>query len=111
MWAAGTCTLGIEPISFGRFAHTSVLVLQGEFDMTSVTGLNSNQGRRQAPLNAAEVGPIHALRDWSGVFVVAITLYGLTASRSIGWQDSGQFVLRVVRGEATDPFGLSLIHI
>ncbi len=44
------------------------------------------------------------------VFAVAMLLYGLTASRTIGWQDSGQFVLRVVRGEATDPFGLCCAH-
>jgi hypothetical protein len=47
---------------------------------------------------------------WMLVFAAALLLYASTASRTIGWQDSGQFVLRVVRGETTDPFGLACAH-
>jgi len=44
------------------------------------------------------------------VFIAASALYAMTASRTIGWQDSGQFVLRVVRGELANPLGLALTH-
>jgi hypothetical protein len=47
---------------------------------------------------------------WLAIFAGACALYGLTASRAIGWQDSGQFVVRVMRGELADPYGLALTH-
>jgi 4-amino-4-deoxy-L-arabinose transferase-like glycosyltransferase len=47
---------------------------------------------------------------WLVVFCCSLTLYSLTASREVQWQDSGEFVLRVFRGEVLDEFGLALSH-
>ncbi len=72
--------------------------------MTAVTGHNpqiaSSPDRKRLSVAAG----------WLLVFSGALVLYASTASRTIGWQDSGQFVLRVVRGEPTDPFGLACAH-
>lgn len=75
--------------------------------MTLVTGLQPDENVTAPTSSRPGAG---TSRAWVGVFVAAMVLYGLTASRSIGWQDSGQFVLRVVRGEVTDPFGLACAH-
>src|SRR5579859_6936079 len=75
--------------------------------MTSVTG------PPYPPLPASSPEPAsrtRAFRAWAGVFFSALLLYGLTASRTIGWQDSGDFVNRVVRGWSTDPCGLCRAH-
>jgi hypothetical protein len=37
-------------------------------------------------------------------------LYSLTAARTIQWQDSGQFVLRIVSGQLHNELGLALSH-
>jgi transmembrane protein TMEM260 (protein O-mannosyltransferase) len=75
--------------------------------MTSVTGL-ANSSR---PTAAAEpASGVRLLLAWGGVFVAALLLYSLTASTSIGWQDSGDFVNRIVRGSVTDPYGLCRAH-
>ena len=47
---------------------------------------------------------------WLGVFVAALTLFGLTAARTIQWQDYGQFTLRIVEGELFNELGLALAH-
>ena len=39
-----------------------------------------------------------------------MTLYAVTCSRSIQWQDSGYHILRVVTGEVVNPLGLALSH-
>jgi hypothetical protein len=51
-----------------------------------------------------------AVAGWIAAVLCALALYALTASRSVQWQDQGQFVLRVARGEITDPYGLALAH-
>src|SRR5689334_11706586 len=72
--------------------------------MTVVTGHNL------PPVSTSEPKRSSVLGGWLLVFAGALALYASTASRTIGWQDSGQFVLRVVRGESTDPFGLACAH-
>ncbi|MFI4861174.1 MAG: protein O-mannosyl-transferase family [Phycisphaerales bacterium JB063] len=47
---------------------------------------------------------------WWAVAVAAFLLYALTASRTIQWQDYGQFVLRIVTGELFNELGLALAH-
>ena len=42
--------------------------------------------------------------------VAAFLLYALTASRTIQWQDYGQFVLRIVTDELFNELGLALAH-
>jgi len=40
----------------------------------------------------------------------AFTLYLFTGARTVQWQDSGQFVLRIVSGELDNPWGLAMTH-
>src|SRR5690349_751336 len=47
---------------------------------------------------------------WLAAFLSALALYICTASRQVQWQDSGEFVLRVFRGEVLDSLGLALSH-
>ncbi|MFN3167553.1 MAG: protein O-mannosyl-transferase family [Phycisphaeraceae bacterium] len=47
---------------------------------------------------------------WLGVFVGALVLFGLTAARTIQWQDYGQYTLRIVEGELFNELGLALAH-
>ncbi len=47
---------------------------------------------------------------WIGVFTAALVLFGLTAARTIQWQDYGQFTLRIVEGELFNELGLALAH-
>lgn len=49
-------------------------------------------------------------RGWLVVFIGALCLYGLTAARTIQWQDSGTLVMRVLSGELVNPLGLALSH-
>jgi len=75
--------------------------------MTSITGLPNSS------LGFAEPKPVsrrRAVFGWAGLFFAVLLLYGMTASRTIGWQDSGDFVNRVVRGWSTDPCGLCRAH-
>ncbi len=44
------------------------------------------------------------------VLLVAMAVYWATAQRTVGWQDSGEFQLRVLRGEYDSPRGLALAH-
>jgi len=44
------------------------------------------------------------------VFLLAMILYGGSASRGIQWQDSGAYVLRVVRHQPISELGLALSH-
>src|SRR4051812_29604474 len=75
--------------------------------MSSVTGLPDPP----AVTAVAQYASHNRVRmAWIGVFSAALLLYGLTASRTIGWQDSGDFVNRVVRGWSTDPSGLCRAH-
>src|SRR5215831_1940782 len=69
--------------------------------MTVVTGHNLS------PTSTSEPKRSSVLIGWLLVFAGTLALYASTASQRIRWQDSGQFVLRVVRGEPTDPFGLA----
>jgi 4-amino-4-deoxy-L-arabinose transferase-like glycosyltransferase len=48
--------------------------------------------------------------EWAVVFCAALLLYFLTASRTIEWLDSGQFVLRIVSNDISDPIGLCCVH-
>lgn len=47
---------------------------------------------------------------WFTVFLVFLSLYALTASRGVQWQDSGTHTLRVLEGELLNPRGLALTH-
>jgi hypothetical protein len=75
--------------------------------MTKSTSENSS---------GAVTGPSVSVSDfttwpfWLAVLGASLALYALTASRTVQWQDQGQFVLRVVRDEITDPYGLALAH-
>lgn len=51
-----------------------------------------------------------AWRGWLAVFIGALCLYGLTAARTIQWQDSGALVVRVLNDELVNPLGLALSH-
>ena len=44
------------------------------------------------------------------VLVGAILLYGLTAQRGVGWQDSGEYQWRVLTGQYADQTGLARAH-
>jgi len=44
------------------------------------------------------------------VLVTALAMYWVTAQRTVGWQDSGEFQLRVLRGDYDNPRGLALAH-
>lgn len=52
------------------------------------------------------------MRKWTPVFLsfLAMALYLLTGSRSIQWQDSGQFTLRIGTGELYNDWGLAMVH-
>lgn len=54
------------------------------------------------------VGP--PVARWLGVFIAAFALFGLTAARTILWQDYGQYTLRIVEGELFNELGLALAH-
>ncbi len=47
---------------------------------------------------------------WLVAFLGAIVLFGLTAARTILWQDYGHFTLRIVTGELFNELGLALAH-
>jgi hypothetical protein len=47
---------------------------------------------------------------WGLVFTSAMMLYYFTCAREVQWQDSGQFVMRIAKGELADRFGLALVH-
>lgn len=47
---------------------------------------------------------------WLAGFLVALCLYTLTAARTIQWQDSGYWVVRVLTGELRNNLGLALSH-
>ncbi len=47
---------------------------------------------------------------WFVVFAAAMTLYAVTAGRTIQWQDSGLTTLRIVKGEVGNDLGLALVH-
>ena len=47
---------------------------------------------------------------WLAVFIVAAGVYGLTAGRTIQWQDSGKTVLRIVTEDLGNDLGLALVH-
>lgn len=44
---------------------------------------------------------------WLGL---SFALYALTANRGPQWQDSGSFILRIMRGELGNPLGIALAH-
>lgn len=48
--------------------------------------------------------------SWGLVVCAALVLYAATASRTIQWQDYGQFVLRIIDGELFNELGLALAH-
>lgn len=64
----------------------------------------------QARLSTSERDPTHAKYGWLGVAGLALLIYSLTASRTIQWQDFGQFVVRIVTGELYNELGLALAH-
>ena len=47
---------------------------------------------------------------WAAVFVAALLLYALTASRGMQWQDSGEHIVRIMTHEARSDRGLALSH-
>ncbi len=47
---------------------------------------------------------------WMGAMLVFFALYLLTAQRTVGWQDSGMFQWRVLRGDYAGRVGLALAH-
>jgi len=47
---------------------------------------------------------------WLLVFGVSLALYAATANRGAQWQDSGDFILSIVKGELVRPLGLALTH-
>jgi hypothetical protein len=47
---------------------------------------------------------------WLAVFVVSLTLYAATAGRGAQWQDSGEFILRIMTGDLMGRLGLALVH-
>lgn len=47
---------------------------------------------------------------WAVWLGAALVLYAATASRGTQWQDSGYFILRILRGELMNPLGLALTH-
>lgn len=53
---------------------------------------------------------IHIGLLWLTAFGAAIALYTLTAARTIQWQDSGNWVVRVLTGELRINLGLALSH-
>lgn len=44
------------------------------------------------------------------LFIGALILYAITASRGAQWQDSGRFILRMLQRQLHDPLGLALCH-
>lgn len=56
------------------------------------------------------VGGGRCARGWALAFLLASCLFGLTAAPTIQWQDSGLFVVRVLKGELINPLGLALSH-
>ena len=47
---------------------------------------------------------------WWIIFILASTLYGLTAQTSVAWQDSGTFQWRILIGDYVGTFGLVCAH-
>jgi hypothetical protein len=66
------------------------------------------RGRKEpsiSELSSKRVWPV-----WAAWFLSAFVLYAATASRGAQWQDSGYFILRILRGELANPLGLALLH-
>ncbi len=59
------------------------------------------------PADGTVASPVYG---WVIIFCLALTLYAVTCSRAIQWQDSGHHILRVVTGEVVNPLGLALSH-
>ncbi len=47
---------------------------------------------------------------WLLVFLVALAMYGATASRGVQWQDSGDLIREITIGRVINPMGLALSH-
>ena len=63
--------------------------------------------------NKPSVAAAGSRRDWClyfGILILFAALYGATAQRGVGWQDSGVFQLRVMELDLAGELGLALSH-
>ena len=74
-----------------------------------MTDVPANVSRGVGPGDAPSSGRAHRLR-WAVLFFGSFAFYLLSATPNVQWQDAGDFVLRVIRGQVIDEQGLCRSH-